>query len=203
MPTRKPGFSTGNRLVTRLGRTDDMDNSIVTRFEGNNANKKRFPPSGPPAPVFVLNVNDFTQASEGPDPTMFGSMVAGYELQNQGSAWRYEHLDSNIGMPDINTYFQTTDWIDNKAVATDQIIQLYARFSQTGGSGSLGFGSSPMDVWRTISGPLGGLTNALVLLVSPAGAGFEDWQGTVELSRDQVIIEDTATINLSTNQTGP
>jgi hypothetical protein len=201
MPTKNPGFGAGNRLVTRFGRVDDMDNDQAVRIPGNNLNKKRFP-SVAAGPVFALNANNFTQATEGPDPAS-GSMLAGYELQNQGNAYRIEHLDSDVGMPDVTTYFQTTDWIDNKSVATDQIIQLYARASQTGGSGSLGFGSSPLDVWRIISGPLGMLENMLLLLVSPAGAGFEEWQGTVELSRDQVIIEDTATINLSTNQTGP
>jgi hypothetical protein len=157
---------------------------------------------GPPASIFTLTVDDFVQATEGSDPTAFGEMAAGWQAQNNGFVFSFEWLDSNVGMPDETQFFGVTNWVDDKAIggfASTDII--YCRFQQTGGSGTLGFGSSPMNTWLRMSGPAP--QGNLVILVSPAGAGFEDWQGTVELSRDMVVIEDSATIQLSTNQTGP
>ncbi len=160
------------------------------------------PPDGP---VFALSVENFQQDTIGSDPStgFEPKMVAGFELQNNGFVWRYEDLDSNDGMPTVTQVFPFTQFIDPKSVANDQIVQVYGRLSQTGGSGPLGFGSSPLDVWRTITGPLGMLESCLVLLVADAGTPFADWQGTIELSRDQVIIEDSATIQLTCTQTGP
>jgi hypothetical protein len=160
------------------------------------------PPDGP---VFALTINDFVQNTSGSDPsTGFDpKMLAGIELQNNGYVWRYEDEDSNDGFDSVTQVFPFEQYIEPKQVAADQIVQVYARASQTGGSGTLGFGSSPLDVWRTITGPLGGLENMLLLMVSDAGTPFDDWLGTIELSRDQVIIEDSATITLTCTQTGP
>jgi len=179
-----------------------MDNDQAVRIPGNNLNKKRFP-VGAPAPVYALALDDFSQHTSGSDPTAFGSMVAGYNPQNNGFVFRFEEEDSNNNNPTLTQFSGATNWINDKQVALDQIEVVYVRFSQTGGSGTLGFGSSPMDTWRTLSGPLGGIEGALVLLVTPAGTAFDDWQGTCEISRDQVIIEDQCTISLSNTQTGP
>ncbi len=157
------------------------------------------PPDGP---VYVLTLNDFQQDTVGADPTAFGSMVAGYNPQNSGIVFRFFEEDSNNNNPTLQQFFGVTNWVDNKAVAgigSSEII--YCRFQQTGGSGVLGFGSSPMNTWLRMSGPAPE-TN-LVLLVTPAGTAFDDWQGTCEISRDQVIIEDQCTISLSNTQTGP
>lgn len=187
MPTRKPGYDDGNRLVTRYGGVDDMDNDVDYRFGANNLTKYRY---GTATPENV-NVTTLTVTEASTAPTL-GDKEAGYEVLDTGNVQSVTNEDNGAGPPTFIQLNAVTDWNDNKSY----VNTYHARMTATGGSGSLGAGSSPLNAWREI-----GVDSALWLLQSGNGSGFVDWIGTIEISDDGGSTTlDSASITLETNE---
>lgn len=188
MPTRKPGYSDGNRLVTRFGRTDDMDNDEAYRLGDNNKNKNRYAAAATPAETVNLTNATVQEFSTAPSA---GDKEAGYEVLNTGNVQSVVNEDNGAGPPTFNQLNPVTDWIDNKSY----VGTYHARMTQDSGD-ALGAGSSPLNAWREI-----GVDTALWLLQSGNGAGFQSFVGTIEISDDGGSTTlDSATITLETNE---
>lgn len=188
MPTRKPGFDDGNRLVTRFGGVDDMDNDVDYRFGDNNKTKYRY---GGGAPAETVNVTTLTVNEASAAPTL-GDKEAGYEILDTGFVNTITNEDNGAGGPTFGNPNSLTDWIDVKAY----VGTYHARMTNTGGSGSLGAQSSPLNSWREI-----GVDTALWILESGNGSGFVDWEGLIEISDDGgSTVLDSATITLETDE---
>jgi len=140
------------------------------------------------APVETLNLTDLTIQEFSTAPAI-GNKVAGYELQSNGGAFTIKSDDDGAGPPNFAQPVPT-DFVDPKPGAGTY----HVRFTQTGGSASIAQGT--LNVWLEI-----GVASTLITIEQPNGAGFQDWQGTAELSEDGgSSTVDTANITLETNE---
>lgn len=142
---------------------------------------------GVPENVNVTNatIQEFSTAPA------IGEKEAGYEVQNNGNTVAVTNEDNGAGPPNLTPINILTDWIDNKSF----LATYHARFTQTGGSGSL-VNSSPLNTWREI-----GAESAIWILGASNGAGFQNFLGTIEISDDGGSSTlDSAAITLETNE---
>lgn len=138
----------------------------------------------------LVNVTNATIQEFSAAPTL-GEKEAGYEVQNNGNTVAVTNEDNGAGPPTFNTLNILTDWIDNKSYSGTY----HARFTQTGGSGSL-VNSAPLNVWREI-----GVDSAIWLLGASNGAGFQDFIGTIAISDDGGSTTlDSATLTFETDE---